>query len=65
MEQQHAYLMQGEGADAEGGQLHGVQQGDLDHTVGLRSSAGPVLVALHLHSGARSHSVTVVQWINY
>lgn len=42
------YLVQGEGAHAEGGQLNGVQQGHLGHAVGLCASAGPVLVALDL-----------------
>lgn len=40
--------MQGESADAESGQLDGVQQGDLGHAVCLCAPAGPVLVALNL-----------------
>lgn len=40
--------MQRESADTEGGQLHGVQQGDLDHPVRLGAAARPVLVTLYL-----------------
>lgn len=42
------YFVQGEGAHAEGGQLHGVQQGHLDHTIGLRTTIWPVLVTFNL-----------------
>lgn len=42
------YFVQGEGAHTEGGQLHRVQQGHLDHTVGLRTTIWPVLVAFYL-----------------
>lgn len=42
------YLIEGKGTDAVSGQLHGVQHGDLDHPIGLRSSRRPVLVTLHL-----------------
>lgn len=48
--------MQGEGPDAEGGQLNGVQQGHLDHSVGVCASAWPVLVTLYLQ-GRRDGSV--------
>lgn len=43
-----AHLVQGEGADAERGQFDGVQQGHLDHPVGVCASARPVLVTLYL-----------------
>lgn len=43
------YLVQGKGANAEGGQLHCVQQGDLDHPVRLCAATRPVLVTLYLH----------------
>lgn len=42
------YLVQREGAHAEGGQFNGVQQGHLGHAVGLCAAAGPVLVTLDL-----------------
>lgn len=42
------HLMQGKGANTESGQLHCVQQGDLDHPVGLRAATRPVLVTLYL-----------------
>lgn len=40
--------MKGERPDAEGGQFNGVQQGHLDHSVGVRAPAWPVLVTLYL-----------------
>ncbi len=43
------YLMQGKGANTESGQLHCVQQRDLDHPVCLCAATWPVLVALYLH----------------
>lgn len=42
------YLMQGKGANTESGQLHCVQQGDLDHPVCLCAPIWPVLVTLYL-----------------
>lgn len=43
-----AYLMQGKSAHAERGQLHGVQQGDLDHPICLCATVWPVLITLYL-----------------
>lgn len=51
------YLVESEGSDAVGGQLHGVQHGDLDHPVGLGSSRRPVLVTLHLAEGEKGRAV--------
>lgn len=42
------YFVEGEGAHTEGGQLHGVQQGHLDHPVSLRTTVRPVLVTFYL-----------------
>lgn len=44
-----SYLVQGESAYAESGQLDGVQQGDLGHAVCLRPSARPILITLNLN----------------
>lgn len=43
-----ADLMQRKGADAERGQLHGVQQRDLDHPICLCAPVRPVLITLYL-----------------
>lgn len=43
-----AHLMQRKGPDAERGQLHGVQQGDLDHPICLCAPVRPVLITLYL-----------------
>lgn len=45
--------MQGERAHAESGQFYRVQKGHLGHAVGLRASAGPVLVTLNLGEKGR------------
>lgn len=45
------YLVKGEGPDGVGGQLHRVQQSDLDQAVGLCAAGRPVLIALHLRGG--------------
>lgn len=50
------YLVEGECADTVSGQLHSVQHGDLDHSIGLCSSRRPVLVTLHL-AEARERAV--------
>lgn len=42
------YLVKRKRSDAVRGQLHRVQQRDLNESVRLRPSVGPVLVALHL-----------------
>lgn len=42
------YLIEGEGPDRVGGQLHCVQQSDLDQAVGLCAPRRPVLITLHL-----------------
>lgn len=42
------YLMQGKGADTERGELHCVQESDLDHPVCLCAATWPVLVTLYL-----------------
>ena len=44
----HGYLVQGESADTECGQLDGIQQGDLGHAIGFCSSTGPILVTFNL-----------------
>lgn len=43
------YLVKSEGPDRIGGQLHCVQQSDLDEAVGLCAPCRPVLITLHLH----------------
>ena len=42
------YLVKSEGPDRVGGQLHCVQQSDLNEAVGLCAPGWPVLIALHL-----------------
>lgn len=42
------HLMQGKGANTESGELHCVQQCDLDHAVGLCAATRPVLITLYL-----------------
>lgn len=42
------YLVKSEGPDRVGGQLHCVQQSDLDEAVGLCAPCWPVLITLHL-----------------
>lgn len=51
------YLVEGERSDTVSGQLDGVQHGDLDHPIGLRSSRRPVLVTLHLAEREKGHAV--------
>lgn len=51
------YLVQGKGPDGVGRQLDCVQQRDLDHPVGFRTPARPVLVTLHLQGGEEKGSV--------
>lgn len=51
------YLMQGEGANTESGQLHCVQQCGLDHPVCLRATTRPVLIALDLRGSKKSISL--------
>lgn len=46
------YLVESEGPDGIGCQLHCVQQSDLDEAVGLGAARRPVLVALHLRGGS-------------
>lgn len=55
--------MKGERSDAERGQFNGVQQRHLDHSVGVRASAWPVLVTLYLQD-RRDGSVLgqTLQW---
>jgi len=50
------YLVQCEGADGVGRQLDCVQQGHLDHPVGFRTPARPVLVTLYLWGGEEKGS---------
>lgn len=50
------YLVKSEGPDRVGGQLHCIQQSDLDETVGLCAPCWPVLIALHLQ-GRREEAV--------
>lgn len=47
------YLVESEGPDGIGCQLHCVQQSDLDEAVGLGAARRPVLVALHLRGRKR------------
>lgn len=54
------YLVQSEGPDGVGGQLHRVQQSDLDEAVGLRAPRWPVLIALHLQ-GKREGAVRAAE----
>lgn len=51
------YLVQGKGPDGVGRQLDCVQQRDLDHPIGFRTPARPVLVTLHLQGGEEKGSV--------
>jgi len=51
------YLVEGESPDAVSGQLHRVQHGDLDHSIGLCASRRPVLVTLHLAEQERGRTV--------
>lgn len=51
------YLVQCKGADGVGRQLDCVQQGHLDHPVGFRTPAWPVLVTLYLQGGEEKGSV--------
>lgn len=62
-EQEPAHLVKGERSDAERGQFNGVQQRHLDHSVGVRASAWPVLVTLYLQD-RRDGSVLgqTLQW---
>lgn len=48
------YLVKCKRPDAVRGQLHRVQQRDLNESVRLRPSVGPVLVTLHLKHTQRS-----------
>lgn len=48
-----ADLVQRKSADAERGQLHGVQQGHLDHPVCLSAPVWPVLITLYLQEGEK------------
>lgn len=51
------YLVQRKGADGVGRQLDCIQQGHLDHPIGFRTPARPVLVTLHLQGGEENGSV--------
>lgn len=51
------YLVQCKGADGVGCQLNCVQQGHLDHPIGFRTPAWPVLVTLHLRGEEEKESV--------
>ena len=54
------YLKQGKGAENIGGQLYGVQHGNLDHSIRLCASAGPVLVTLKLSIKEAHQSILTV-----
>lgn len=58
------YLAQRKGADGVGRQLDCVQQGHLDHPVGFRTPARPVLVTLYLQGGEENRSV-IAYWLGH
>lgn len=58
------YLAQREGADGVGRQLHCIQQGHLDHPIGFRTPARPVLVTLYLQRGEENGSV-IGYWLGH
>lgn len=59
-----SYLVKSKRSDRVGGQLHCVQQSDLDETVRLRATRGPVLITLHLHR-RKEDALRGVRWFVY
>lgn len=56
------YLVKSKGPDRVGGQLHRVQQSDLDEAVGLCATCWPVLVTLHLQ--VKRDTVTDAEYLS-
>lgn len=56
------YLVKSEGPHGVCGQLHCVQQSDLDQSVGLGATCGPVLITLHLTREKKTKAVTDAEW---
>lgn len=59
-----SYLVKSKRSDRVGGQLHCVEQSDLDETVRLCATRGPVLIALHLQR-RKEDALRDIQWFVY
>lgn len=59
-----SHLVKSKGSDGVGGQLHCVQQSDLDETVRLGAARGPVLITLDLQR-REEDALRDLQWLGY